>query len=182
LATEAIIGLCGGNGCLSFKSGPYNGIPGATWSWSGGAPATLSLTGCVSGVTGTGPGHTCQASDYSAVLVSDDFTGVSITQITPKTRDLVFGNLTGTINSKVAAFYGVSTAFFPTNSTADDFISINATQGNKFSNAHSIVPGGLLHLTVPEDWSLSSTFGLFAFALAIFGIACRRGLLKVSVP
>jgi hypothetical protein len=33
-------------------------------------------------------------------------------------------------------------------------------------------------VSVPEDWSLSSSLGIFAFGLAVFGVARRFGLIK----
>jgi len=36
----------------------------------------------------------------------------------------------------------------------------------------------VLVVSVPEDWSLSSSLGIFAFGLAVFGVARRFGLIK----
>lgn len=33
-------------------------------------------------------------------------------------------------------------------------------------------------VAVPEDWRVSSSLEIFAFGLAVFGVACRLGLLK----
>lgn len=157
------------DGSLNFTSGAYNGTPGSTWSWGSGG--SLSLTGCIAGITAP----SCNGSN-NVVLVSDNFTNVLISTVNGSNK-VTFGNLTGTINSTVAAYFGISPVFSVA-STASDFVTIPQSPGSPFSGAPSTAPGGTMDLVAAENWSLSSTLGLFVFALAIFGAVDRLGLLK----
>jgi len=163
-------------GVLDFTSGANTG----GWTW--GSPGTLTVTGCIAGVTTTDT--TCTVADESAVLVSDEFTSVSITAIPVSGSPLgvEFGYLQGTINSAVAAYFGISATFTSPASTGQDvlFGLPSGGPGTAFSGVTSFSPGGNLSLVspVPEGWNLGSTFGIFGLGLAIFGLAGRFGLVK----
>ena len=97
------------NGLLDFTSGASTG----TWSWGAGAPGTLKIYGCIPRVTAN-----CDPS--TNLLLDDDFQSVSIVQVIGA-LDVVFGNVTGTIEQSVANYYGLPTNTFATGSfSADD--------------------------------------------------------------
>ena len=157
-------------GLLSFTTGASTG----GWNW--GAGGTLTLTGCVQGVTGTGAGHTCQAGDNSTVLLSDGFTSASITPIVGGVG-ITLGGLQGTMNPLVAAFFGVTTSFGP-GSNFSDLVSGLPSAGASFTGLTSTLSGGNLVAQSPEGWSLSSSLGLFGFGLVLIVAARRLGLIK----
>jgi len=160
------------DGLMSFTSGAATG----TWAW--GQPGTLTITGCVAGVTTTDT--TCTAADDTAVLVSDEFTSVEITGVGGG-LGFEFGELQGTINAAIAAYFGVPVGFTSPASNASDVVNgLPSTAGSAFSTVTPGTPGGTLNLvsSVPEEWRISSTLGIFAFGIAVFGVARRRGLIK----
>jgi hypothetical protein len=161
-------------GDLNFTSGAYDGN-GSNWSW--GAGGTLNITGCIAGVTST----TCTGSN-NVVLLGDDFESVSIVPVLQLGKyefDVSFGALQGTLNSAVAAFFGLSDSF---TATSLNLVFTAGTPGSAFNGTNI---GGQINATssvaVSEDWGLGSMMAFFAFAAAIFGLAWRLGLVKPVV-
>ena len=160
------------DGYLDFTSGAYNG-DGSNWSWGPGG--TLILTGCIAGVTAT----TCTGSN-NVDLLSDDFQSVQIVPIIGAI-DVVFGNITGTLNSQVAAYFGVSTQF----QTAS-FTTAIATSGRPGS---SLVGSNLLGLIkadppatgMPERWGLGEALSFCVLALLGFGLLLRYRILRFAI-
>jgi hypothetical protein len=157
------------DGLLNFTSGVFDGTS-TTWSWAGGG--TLNLTGCIAGVTAA----SCTGSNNVA-LVSDDFTSVSIVQIAGA-LDAVFGNVTGTINSSVAAYFGG----IPTNFSTGSFTTAILTSGAPGSSFNGSDLLGLLKAdpvtNTPENWGLGESLAFFAFVMIAFAAMSRRGLLR----
>jgi len=155
------------DGSLSFTSGAYNGTMGSTWSWGAG---TITVTGCIQGVTASN----CNQND-NTVLFTDNFSSISITS----TGELVLGQNSGVYNSAVAAYFGLPASF---TDSSTDWIATWSKPGTAINWGLNL--GGQLtgspaaSVSVPEDWSLFLTLGLFAFALAAFGAARRLGLLR----
>jgi hypothetical protein len=87
------------DGALSFTSGIYTG----GWSWGSGG--TLSLTGCIE-VSGS----YLAVETTSTVLVSDDFSSATVTDIVGG-LGVQTANFTGTLDPTLAAYFGVSTTF-----------------------------------------------------------------------
>jgi hypothetical protein len=147
------------DGYLNFTSGQYNGN-GSNWSW--GAGGVLNLTGCIPGVTATA----CTGSN-NVTLLSDDFQSVQIVPLIGS-LDAVFGNITGTINSAVANYFGVPSAF----STASfaTAISTIGSPGSHFSGANLL---GTINADPPvsalEYWGIGESLGFFALVLIAFG-------------
>jgi hypothetical protein len=166
--TEAIYsapGVLGGN--LSFTSGSSTGV----WTWGSGG--TLTVTGCVQGVTGTGAGGACQAGDYSNVLVSDAFTSVQLVPV-GNGQGFQFGGLTGDINPTLAAFYGVSTTFVST-STESDMVAGLPTIWSTFSGATSTGSGGNLSLdTSPSPAPEPGTAALWLTGIGLLIVTRKR--------
>jgi hypothetical protein len=163
-------------GLMNFTSGAYNGN-GSNWSWGGGDPGTLNITGCIAGVTSA----TCDGSN-NVQLLSDDFQSISIIPVVslgPYNFDVMFGNLQGTLDSAVASYFGVSPSF---NATSLNLLFTAGTPGHAFTGTNI---GGQIQakssVSVPEEWSLASTLTLFAFAGAVFGVAWRLGFLQRAV-
>ncbi len=185
------------DGVFSFTTGVYDGN-GSDYEWGAGAsgnnPPSLLVTGCISNVTlvgdcsGSSPAYGVAGSD-DVILVDDAFTSATIEPAGPvyPNTEVVFGGVTGTINSAVAAYFGVSTAFVAP-SVAGPYIQGVPSPGGETDpfgpgTSYSVTqadPGGNLDLVaaVPEDWNLSSTLAIFAFGLGIFGLARRLGLIK----
>jgi len=161
-------------GQLNFTSGQYNGN-GSNWSW--GAGGTLTITGCIAGVSSAD----CSAS-HPETLVDDDFSSVSIVPVVQLGQygfDVVFGALSGSISADVASFFGISQTF---NATSLNLIATKGTPGQKFAGVNI---GGQLKasatLAASEDWGLASMLAFFAFAAVAFGIAWRMGFVKPVV-
>jgi hypothetical protein len=66
--------------------------------------ATLNVTGCINGLTTT---TGCNGSN-NVTLLGDDFQSVSTVPLGGSNFDVVFGQLQGTLNPKVASFFGLS--------------------------------------------------------------------------
>jgi hypothetical protein len=158
------------DGSLSFTSGAYNGTMGSTWSWGAG---TITVTGCIQGVTASNCNQWNQ--NDNTVLFTDNFSSISITS----TGELVLGQNSGTYNSAFAAYFGLPASF---TDSSTDLIATWSTPGTAINWGLNL--GGQLtaspaaSVSVPEDWSLSLTLGLLAFALAAFAAARRLGLLR----
>jgi hypothetical protein len=149
------------DGYLNFTSGQYNGT-GSNWSWGAGAAGTLNLTGCIAGVTATA----CTGSNNVALL-SDDFQSVQILPVF-NAVDVVFGNITGTINPLVASYFGVPSAFATASFTTA--ISTTGIPGRAFSGANLL---GTIDadpsVLAPEYWGIGESLGFFALVLIAFG-------------
>jgi hypothetical protein len=112
------------------------------------------------------------------VLISDDFTSVSIVQVAGA-LDAVFGNVTGTISSSVAAYFGLPDSpatFFAGSFTAA--IATTGTPGSAFFGSNLL---GLIKadaVTTPENWGISESLGFFMIAIVVFAVLMRRGALR----
>jgi hypothetical protein len=173
-STYDLLGAAGGVADLSFTSGA--GTSG-NWSWTGGG--TLSVVGCIEDPSNLG--HCILGETTSTVLISDDFTDVTISQA-GGSKGFVFGGLQGTINAGAAALLGVATSFSsPESQMSTKVTGLPVTLGNSFtSGVKTASSGGNLDLysAVPESWGLSSTLGFFVFSLAVFGFGRRLGLIR----
>jgi hypothetical protein len=158
------------DGSLNFTSGKFSGTS-TTWSWGAGTPGTLNVTGCIAGTL-------TPCNPLTNVLISDDFTSVSIVQVAGAI-DAEFGNVTGTINSSVAAYFGLpdNPATFSTGS----FTAVIATTGSPGS---AFVGSNLLgvikadSVATPENWGIHESLGFFTIAIIAFGALNRRGALR----
>ena len=159
----ALLAVVGGE--LNFTSGAFNGTS-TTWSWTGGG--TLNLTGCV-------PGVTTSCNPATNVLVSDDFTSVKIVQV-GGALDAVFGNVTGTINSQVASYFGepasFSTGYFSTT------ILTTGTPGSRFVGSDLVGVIKANPVSAPENWGMGESIGFFAFVIIAFAAMIRFGSVK----
>jgi hypothetical protein len=157
------------DGLLNFTSGAFDGTS-ATWSWAGGG--TLNLTGCIAGVTAA----SCTGLNNVA-LVSDDFTSVSIVQVAGA-LDAVFGNVTGTINSSVAAYFGG----IPTSFSTGSFTTAIFTSGSPGSSFNGSDILGVIKAdpvtNTPENWGIAESLVFFAFVMIAFTAMLRWGLLR----
>jgi len=168
-----VIGNDNGFANLTFTSGASNG----SWSWSGGAPGSLSVVGCIS----TDDVNCITGETKTTTLVSDEFTSVGIAPI-GGTNGFVFAGLQGSLDAAAATLLGVSQSFTSPASQMSDKVTGLTSYGSAFSGVSSTATGGNLDLyAAPEDWSLSSSLGIFAFALVVFGVARRLGLIKAVV-
>jgi len=154
-------------GSLSFKSGSYTGN-GSNWSWGAG---TMVLRGCIQGIT-TAADVACNSSNDNTVLFTDNFTSIYISS----KGQLMLGGNAGKYSSALAAYFGVPVTF---SNASTDFLSLGSKPGKGFrgTNVGGTFTEGA-RVSVAEDWSPSLTLGLFAFAVAAFGAACRLGLLR----
>jgi hypothetical protein len=158
------------DGSLSFTSGAFNGTS-TTWSWGSGTPGTLNVTGCIAGII-----TPCTPS--TNVLISDDFTSVSIVQVAGA-LDAVFGNVTGTISSSVAAYFGLPDS--PATFSAGSFTAAIATTGTPGSAFFGSNLLGLIEadaVTTPENWGISESLVFFMIAIVVFAVLMRRGALR----
>lgn len=158
------------DGSLSFTSGSFSGTS-TTWIWGAGTPGTLNVTGCIAGII-----TPCNPS--TNVLISDDFTSVSIVQVAGA-LDAVFGNVTGTISSSVAAYFGLPDN--PATFSAGSFTAAIATTGTPGS---AFIGSNLLGLikadavSTPENWGINESLGFFTIAIIAFSALIRRGVLR----
>ena len=111
-------------------------------------------------------------------LLSDDFQSVQIVPVLGS-LDVVFGNITGTINQTVANYFGVPSTF----STASFITTIltSGSPGHAFSGVNLL--GTISALPPPvsaaEFWGIGESFGFTVLVLAAFGMMIR---LKVLQP
>jgi PEP-CTERM motif len=157
------------NGALNFTSGGYLG----SWSWGAGAPGTLTLSGCISGITGNG---NCGTAGGVVNLFSDDFTSAMIFQPYGNVNYQVqLGNITGILDSALAAQFGVSTGV--SSALYNTSIDVQgATLGNPFNGFNL---GGSISSTVaagPTQVPEPSSAGLLGFGLigTAFAMVARR--------
>src|SRR5580658_5345742 len=155
------------DGFLNFTSGSYNGN-GSNWSWGSGG--VLNLTGCIPGVTAA----ICTGSN-NVNLLSDDFQSVQIESVLGS-LDAVFGNITGTLNARVAAFFGVSTQF-ETASFATTIVTAGRPGGslvgtNLLGQIKADPPTG-----VPERWTIFESLAFFGLVSLLFATLIRFKIL-----
>jgi hypothetical protein len=159
------------DGFLNFTTGGYNGN-GSNWSWTAGG--VLNVTGCIPGVTAS----VCDGTDNVALL-SDDFQSLQIESV-GGILDAVFGDITGTLNSQVAAYFGVSTQFetasFTTTIAALGSPGTGLT-GTNLSGTIKAVPGAT---QVPERWTIFESLAFFGLALLLFAALLRYSSLRLA--
>jgi len=167
-------------GSLSLNTGSFIGL-NSNNQWVFAGPGALNITGCINGVTGSGTGHACQGTDYSDVLVSDDFTGATLDPPGSGGEAVEMGNLSGTLNTLLAQFYGISTVFTAASESLDIVLPSGTVAGGAFSGGYTnfLTTNELTLLTtVPEDRTFVGTMGVLFLGLAVFGLARRSGLIR----
>jgi hypothetical protein len=156
------------DGFLNFTSGAYDGTS-SNWRW--GAGGVLNLTGCIPGVTA----KICTGTN-NVTLLSDDFQSLQI-QSVAGSLDAVFGDITGTLNKQVAAYFGVSTQF----ETAS-FTTAIATRGNPGSGLIGTNLFGSIKAdpptTVPEHWSIVESIEFFVLVFVFLQALVRFRILR----
>ena len=156
------------DGFLNFTSGAYDGN-GSNWSWGPGG--VLTISGCIAGVTAT----VCTGSNNVALL-SDDFQSVQIEPVLGS-LDVVFGNITGTLNAQVAAFFGVPTTFSVASFTTA--IDTSGTPGSSLRGSNIL---GMIKAdppaSMPEQWGTFELIGFLVFALLTFSALVRFRVLR----
>jgi hypothetical protein len=160
------------NGILDFTSGSYNGN-GSNWSWGSGGQ--LTLTGCIAGVTAS----FCNGLN-NVNLLTDSFQSLQIVSQGGFT-DAVFGNITGSLNSKVASYFGVSTivdaASFSTTMTAIGSPGLGLVGSNQSGMIKADPPTTSSH--VPENWSIVESIAFFGLASLLFSLLLRFRILRL---
>jgi hypothetical protein len=159
------------DGFLNFTSGAYNGN-GSNWSWGSGG--VLNLTGCIPGVTA----KVCTGSN-NVNLVSDDFQSVKIETILGS-LDAVFGNITGTLNAQVAAYFGVASQF-QTASFGTGIVT-SGTPGSSLSGVNLLGHIKAAPVTsVPERWGIGESLAFFGLVILLFTALVRFKLLRPAL-
>jgi hypothetical protein len=155
------------DGFSSFTSGAYNGN-GSNWSWGGGV---MNLMGCIPGVTA----KFCNGFD-NVNLLSESFQSVQI-QSNHGSQQAVFGNITGTLNAEVAAYFGVSSQF-----NLSSFSSSIIATGNPGSFLWGTNVGGTVKAgpttNIPESWGIAESLAFFATAFLAFAALLRFRVLR----
>ena len=170
-----LLGASAGHASLNFTSGANSG----GWTWTGGG--TLNVVGCVEDPGNLG--NCIFGETTSTVLVSDEFSSVAIADLGGGIG-IAFGGLRGTLDSTVAALFGISSTFASPPSTMHDVLTgLPSTTGDSFTTVgqvHSTPSGGNLDLfvPVPESSNLYSTFGIFALGFGAFVVVSRFGLIR----
>ena len=159
------------DGFLNFTSGSYNGN-GSNWSW--GAGGVLTLSGCIAGVTAA----TCTGSN-NVNLLSDDFQSVQIESIAGS-LDAVFGDITGTLNAQVAAYFGV-----PANFDTASFMTAIVASGSPGSslrgfNGLGVIKADPPSMGVPETWTIVDSIAFFGLVLLMFAVLLRFRVLRLA--
>jgi hypothetical protein len=161
-------------GTLSFQTGVNTG----GWSWGNGGE--LTLTGCAQGVTGSGGGGACVAGDTATVLFSDSFSSASITPIAGG-LGIELGGITGTLNTNLASFYGISTTV--NSASESDLLSgLPASSGSAFtSGVTSAASGGNLYLDPPPPTPEPGTAILWLTGIVLMMVG-RKGIAQLRRP
>lgn len=157
------------DGFLNFTSGTYDGN-GSNWSWGPGG--VLTLSGCIAGVTAA----VCTGANNVALL-SDDFQSVQIVPILGSV-DVEFGNITGSLNAQVAAYFGVPTTFSVASFTT--VIATSGTPGSSLvgSNLLGIIKADPPPMGMPEKWGISESIGFLFGTLLTFAALVRFRVLR----
>lgn len=159
------------DGFLNFTSGAYNGN-GSNWSW--GAGGVLNLTGCIAGVTAT----VCTGKN-NVNLLSDDFQSVKIETILGS-LDAVFGNITGTLNAQVAAYFGVSTTF-ETASFGTSIFTLGNGSSLSGTNILGIIKADPPSTSMPEQWGIAESLLFFGLTFLFFVVLLRFRILRPAL-
>jgi hypothetical protein len=159
------------DGELNFTSGSYDGTS-TTWSW--GAGGTLNLTGCIAGVTAS----FCSGFN-NVTLISDDFQSVQI-QSEGLFFDAVFGNISGSLNSAVAAYFGVPNTFASASFSTQ--ITSFGTPGTSLTgwNTSGMIQADPPATGMPEYWNLSQSMAFFGVVLLAFTALIRFRVLRLA--
>jgi len=169
------------DGALDFTSGDLTGTTSDTWNFGAG-PTGIIITGCIAGVTGTGLGGACTVADDSATLLSDEFTNATI-GLVGGIEEVEASGLEGTYLSSLASYFGVSSTFSSASQATTNIngpivgLTPSASQSFTADNTGGAV-STFTTAAVPEDWTLSSSLGLFGFGLVAFAVARRFRLVK----
>jgi hypothetical protein len=159
------------DGYLNFTSGSYNGN-GSDWTWAAGG--VLNLTGCIPGVTAA----VCNGSNNVALL-SDDFQSLQIVS-DGGLLDAVFGNISGTLNTQVAAYFGLPSQF----DTASFTTTIAALGANGFgligTNLSGSIQANPAATAMPERWSIFESLAFFGLAFLLFAALLRFSSLRLA--
>jgi hypothetical protein len=156
------------DGLLNLTSGSYDG----TGSWTSGG--VFDVTGCIVGVTAT----VCNGSN-NVDLLSDQFQSLQIVPV-GGLIDALFGNVTGTLNAQVAAYFGVSTQF-----DAASFETIIGEVGAPGSgligtNLSGSIQADPAATHVPERWSIVESLAFFGLAFLLFAALLRFSSLRLA--
>ena len=159
------------DGLLNFTSASSNGN-GSNWSWTAGG--VFDVTGCISGVTAT----VCNGSN-DVNLLSDQFQSLQVVSV-GGLIDAIFGNVTGTINTQVAAYFGVSSQF-----DAASFETIIGAVGAPGlgligTNLSGSIQATPSYTRVPERWSIVESLAFFGLVLLLFSALLRFRFLRLA--
>ncbi|HXJ95437.1 MAG TPA: hypothetical protein VMT20_21550 [Terriglobia bacterium] len=177
LQVTSVNGLSITGGSLSFSDPTYLG----NWQWGSGG--TLSLTGTVS------------AASASGTLLSDDFQSATVLDISGTSYQLTFGAISGTFNSALASFLGVSSTFtngalvlilsdpaLPAVGAA--FTASNLSGGIQAGGTGWVIgSAGTVSAAAPtamdEPWSLSTSLVFYGMMVVFFWALARA---KILIP
>jgi len=125
--------------------------------------------GCITGVV-------CDGSP----LLSDDFSSAQVLSLGSTSYQVELGQIQGTINPLIAAYFGISTSFSASSIQLTLNDPSNPALGNAFVSANY---GGTINaadtVAASEDWSLPFSLVFFGLTLAILGLLTRAKVLQV---
>jgi hypothetical protein len=155
------------NGLLNFTSGSYDG----NGNWTSGG--VFDVTGCIPGVTASA----CNGSNNIGLL-SDQFQSLQIVPV-GGLIDAIFGDVTGTLNAQVAAYFGVSSQF-----NAASFETIIGAVGSSGLGLIGTNLSGSIQVSpstrVPEGWSIVESLAFFGLVLLLFSALIRFKFLRLA--